>query len=252
MAKAGYAVGGIRVRAGSNVNSFQLVFFRVKGERLDPSDSHLSAWVGDEGGKRLPDVTSEGDPVVGIEGEYSSQLVSLRLLQVMSLPSPGQSLAPFNGPKVGSDSAGLARGSTFEEVAPRGGLLVGLRIFQGSSWGSSVRAVQPIYQVGDKYVLGKRHGGRGGSARQLIARPGYAVGGVWVQHGIVVDSLKIAYYRVGGRRLIMKDAYASDQVGGDGGRSLALDGRGQPVVGIFGSYDDDLNSFGIQALRKAD
>jgi hypothetical protein len=38
VAKPGYAVGALRTRTGLTVDSFEIVFMRIKGERLDPND----------------------------------------------------------------------------------------------------------------------------------------------------------------------------------------------------------------------
>ena len=62
----------------------------------------------------------------------------------------------------------------FRDVAPVGGLLVGVRVGTVEAFGADkVGAVQPIYQVGGGYIPGRRHGVasiRGGAT--VMARPG--------------------------------------------------------------------------------
>jgi hypothetical protein len=69
VAKPGYAVGAIVVRAGARVNGFSVVFMKVKGGKLDPNDSYESAWIGGaDGGGPKTKIGGTGDPVVGLTG----------------------------------------------------------------------------------------------------------------------------------------------------------------------------------------
>ncbi|HEY2155181.1 MAG TPA: hypothetical protein VGH33_06095 [Isosphaeraceae bacterium] len=54
--------------------------------------------------------------------------------------------------------------------------------------GDKVAAIQPLYQVGGGYIPGHRFGAvgvRGGAT--VIARPGYAVGAIYLRQGLIVD-----------------------------------------------------------------
>lgn len=71
MAKEGYAVGGVNVEASPYFSGLQVIFMRVDGKRLKPTDSYLSDWI------RAPSATattekatykSDGKLVVGIHG----------------------------------------------------------------------------------------------------------------------------------------------------------------------------------------
>ena len=70
-----------------------------------------------------------------------------------------------------------------------------MRFFIGRNWGGALRAVQPIYLVGDKYQLGRRYGADGGLAHQVIAKPGYAVGRIDANAGLVLNSAQLTFQR---------------------------------------------------------
>ena len=68
VAKPGYAVGAMNVKAGANADGLSITFMRIKGDRLDPADAYESPWVGDSapGGRNI--LTGAGRLVVGIHG----------------------------------------------------------------------------------------------------------------------------------------------------------------------------------------
>ena len=65
--------------------------------------------------------------------------------------------------------------SDFECRIKESGLLVGLVIHCGKSWGGSVQNLQPVFQVDTEYVLGKRYGEKGGKRHVVLAKPGYVI-----------------------------------------------------------------------------
>ncbi len=128
----------------------------------------------------------------------------------------------------------------FRDVAPRGGVLVGVRVGTIEAFGGDkVGSVQPIYQVGGGYVPGRRHGAavvRGGST--VMARPGYAVGGLNLRAGLIVDAFQLVFMRVEGGRLNPADTYTSDWIGDpSGGDASTVSGNGRPIVGLRGRAD---------------
>jgi hypothetical protein len=69
IAKPGYAVGAVVVRAGARVNGFSVVFMKVKDGKLDPKDSYESKWIGGtDGGGPKTKIGGTGEPVVGLTG----------------------------------------------------------------------------------------------------------------------------------------------------------------------------------------
>jgi hypothetical protein len=69
VAKPGYAVGAVRIRAGLGVDSFQIVFMRIDGNRLDPADMYESPWYGGGGGGGPRTLAGDGALIVGIFGK---------------------------------------------------------------------------------------------------------------------------------------------------------------------------------------
>ncbi len=103
----------------------------------------------------------------------------------------------------------------FRDVAPRGGVLVGVRVgYVEKFGGDKVAAIQPLYQVGRGYVPGRRFGAasvRGGVT--VMARPGYAVAAINLRQGLIVDAFQLVFQRVEAGRLIADDSYTSDWIG---------------------------------------
>src|SRR4029079_19440024 len=67
-AKPGYAVGGMRIRGGGVLEGYRLVFMRIRGKLLNPTDKYDSPWLGRE--SRAADYPLIGDsrPIIGIHG----------------------------------------------------------------------------------------------------------------------------------------------------------------------------------------
>jgi hypothetical protein len=80
VARPGYAVGAINTHTGLTVDGFEMVFMRVKEDRLDPADSYTSPWLGDEKGGTPRDVSSEGKIPVGLQGRAGKEVYGLGLI----------------------------------------------------------------------------------------------------------------------------------------------------------------------------
>jgi hypothetical protein len=134
----------------------------------------------------------------------------------------------------------------FRDVAPRGGVLVGVRVgYTEQFGGDKVGAIQPLYQVGGGYIPGRRFGAvgvRGGVT--VMARPGYAVGSINLRQGLIVDAFQLVFQRVEEGRLVPDDSYTSDWIGDPGGGASTASGQGRPVVGLHGRAD----AGGVQRL----
>ncbi len=78
-AKPGYAVAGVHVKGGDRVRAFKVVFMRISGPGLLPSDRYDSDWyVGDAADTIL--LGGDGAPVVGIHGRCGNDLDALGLI----------------------------------------------------------------------------------------------------------------------------------------------------------------------------
>ncbi|MEN6451856.1 MAG: hypothetical protein ABFC96_15305 [Thermoguttaceae bacterium] len=81
-AKEGYAIGAIVAKAGDRIDGFRVVFMRIRGDRLDPSDKYESRWVGGRGGGAETTLDGAGLPIIGIHGNSSADdLFSVGLIQ---------------------------------------------------------------------------------------------------------------------------------------------------------------------------
>src|SRR5262245_25993714 len=133
-------------------------------------------------------------------------------------------------PTAGTPSAG-----TFDETDPDSAL-VGLRCAYGDYSGYRVlTSVTPVFRSERGHDRDGTSHGTGGSDAEAPARPGYAVGGLRVRAGDMIDARSVVFFRDLGARLAPDDAYASPWIGGDGGgRTIALGGDGRRVVGVHG------------------
>ena len=85
----------------------------------------------------------------------------------------------------------------------------------------------------------------------MVARPGYAVGGLWVRTGAGMDRPCLHYFKVTDGGLDPADSYTSPWVGtSDGGGDHYVDGKGQPIVGLLSDAGrDQARSLGIVTAR---
>jgi hypothetical protein len=152
------------------------------------------------------------------------------------------------GPVAKSALVG-GQGGTYFEQAPIPHLF--LRGFKYSLTGpGSLFALQPLYlgPAGDSE--GNRVG-QGALAQEIVARPGYAVGGMIARGTDRLNAFKLIFMRVSGSRLLSADRYDSDWVGTrGGGDETTLGGDGVPVVGIFGKAGNEIDGAGLLLLGK--
>ena len=159
----------------------------------------------------------------------------------------------WNGEKlIKSTLAGSERKPFYTDVAPQDGVLVGMRLTKGKNWGGAIRAIQPIYQVKNQNQNGTRHGLPGGNSQhRVVAKPGYAVGGLVVRAGLVMNAIQLEFHRNENGVLDPEDSYRSEWIGCEGGRLFdPITSNGKPVRGISGSYIDD--QLGIRLLYAGD
>jgi hypothetical protein len=139
-------------------------------------------------------------------------------------------------------------GAPFEDLAPAGGLLIGVKITSGflGPWGV-ISSIQPIYRTADgEKVFGAVHGHQRSSVLSVEAKTGYAVGAIESKAGGRVDGLRCIFFHRQGTRLNPKKSYEGRWLGAAGpGGSKSLAGDGAPVIGIFGRAGDDLSSIGL-------
>jgi hypothetical protein len=82
VARNGYAVGAIKTRTGLSLDGLVLIFMKVEGDRLDPSDSYESPVIGDSEGGSPAIVSGNGSLVVGLQGLSAKNVNALGLILV--------------------------------------------------------------------------------------------------------------------------------------------------------------------------
>ena len=89
LAKPGYAVGGVTLRTGLNIDGMSVTFMRISGRTLDPNQSYVSEWLGGRTGGTQKSVTGDGAPVVGVFGNQDADhIYSLGLVLADLPPAP--------------------------------------------------------------------------------------------------------------------------------------------------------------------
>ena len=81
--------------------------------------------------------------------------------------------------------------------------------------------------------------------KELIAEPGFAVGGISTKSGLVLNCIQLTYYRVEDGKLDPTDDYRSDWIGVNSGKLEKLDGDDKPLIGVFGNASDNMHSLGL-------
>jgi hypothetical protein len=251
IARPGFRVGGFSFASFGDIAGVKLKFAPMTSDGAAAGEPYESPWIGPDYGARAEAMETGERIAVGLVGHFGETLQGLGLmlagahtLKIAASPPmpPELSKAAYARPRL---RAGREDGLPFSDEAPEGGLLAGLICVKGKNWGGALHAVQPVYQKSGEYVTGRRHGAPGGEEQHVVARPGYALGAVKARAGLVLNAVQLVFYRIDGQRLDPADRYESPWVGSDGGGLNELDGRGDPITGIFGTWENDLISIGL-------
>jgi hypothetical protein len=136
----------------------------------------------------------------------------------------------------------------FREIAPPGGVLVGLKVgYVEAFGGAKIGALQPIFQEGRSYRQGDHVGATLPMVGTVVARPGYAVGAINTRTGLLLDAVQLVFMRIKGGRLDPSDSYESSWLGDPrGGGSGIVSGYGKLVVGMHGiTTRREVNALGL-------
>jgi hypothetical protein len=146
--------------------------------------------------------------------------------------------------------------ASYREVGADGGVLVGFEAGMARWFDREIPyALRPVYRKGDREWVGSTAGNM--YANEVIrqvrvaAKPGYAVGGMWIRTGAAMDRVRLLYMRIDGGHLNPDDSYKSEFIGNsEGGSEHYIDGRGRPVAGIFAVEEQrQLRTFGLTYVR---
>ncbi|NQT85439.1 DUF1080 domain-containing protein, partial [bacterium] len=136
---------------------------------------------------------------------------------------------------------------TFEDIPEGGGLLVGLKITTGAYVAATViTSVQPLYVTPAGKQAGAVYGTPGKNSQTVMAKPGYAVGGVVGRLGDRLDGFTVVFSKRTAKGLDPRDSYTSSWIGGAKKEILRPGCTGEPVVGLYGRlWGKDLVSLGL-------
>jgi hypothetical protein len=150
---------------------------------------------------------------------------------------PGTAAPAITDHGVTTELLGGAGGTLFRFTSPTGEPVLGIRYTIGT-WAGKQRVgrVQPVFQRDDT-----------DGPDVLMARDGYAVGGLEVDASEFVDALALVCVRLtpaGG--VDPADSYTSDWIGEPSGRPpRTLTGNGRKVIGIYGRGAAILDAVGL-------
>jgi hypothetical protein len=261
-AKPGYAVGALTARTGLLVNGIKMHFMRVTGGKLNPNDSYQSEWIGGTTGGADGILGGEGALIVGVIGTTNPKngLTGIGLA-FKSEPAPAKPAFEFKGPisygpglrTAETQLLGATRilaglnGDPFRDQAPRGAMLVGLDIGLGKANGKDfISSIQPHYRTATDDVPGKKYGDSSSKVVKVQAKFGYAICGLSVKSGTLVDSIKVNFMRIAGPKLTANDSYQGEWIGAAGSSAILLGGDGTPVVGLIGKASpNELTGLGL-------
>lgn len=144
-----------------------------------------------------------------------------------------------------------SKDAPWKDVAGQGGYVVGFQTNSGQWWEHRVLGeMKPVFETLEGLAEGSPRGNNGGEI--VLAKKGYAVGGLSVRSGDVVNAVQIIFMRINadGMSLDPKDSYLSDWLGGKGGgKPKDISGRGRMVVGVTGNSGDIIDGLGLVFLR---
>jgi hypothetical protein len=139
----------------------------------------------------------------------------------------------------------------FREIAPVGSVLVGFNVAYVNAFGGTmIGGIQPVFRNGTAVSTGVAHGGSGRFGTSVVAKPGFAVGGIRMRTGLILNGFEVVFMRLKGDRLDPTESYTSAWLGDDkGGSPGTVSSDGKVVVGIHGRSGKEVNSLGLIILR---
>lgn len=197
-----------------------------------------------------------------------NQSSGLTKKQIETLRSEAVSVRDWNSPVIGLldqlakkviqrkfgplEETKYNEGDPFQDLPPEGGILIGFHCFV-SNWFqfTVIKGLQPIYATKLGTKTGSWYGHPHGHQVTILARPGYAVNGMYSQFGAAFDNLQVSFVRITRVGLDPKRGYLSPIVGSERaprGTKISTSG-GQPIVGVYGHSNDFLRSLGLIAIK---
>lgn len=169
---------------------------------------------------------------------------------------PGVMTPPMISPPVGNFNPGRMPtvpsrrtamvgghgGSPYSFSDPQGRTVVGFR-YEIGDWGeqSVVHSLDPLYDRGTAPFWSND-----GKSGVLIGRPGYVVGGIFVDGRNYANAMRIIFMRQNGDHLDPADQYTTDWLGTPiDDTPIQLAGHGERVIGICGHKGLNFDALGL-------
>ena len=246
-----------RLVAGQPVTATVRVTTQDKQKHIDVSTngSPYFHWQGAEaslsgtGTGQLPRMNQPG--VVVAREQYALHAARFRMLEGEARLIVDKELPPQ--PYLFTGDVGHFQGTVFQEFAPSGSGLVGLRYTPGAL---GVGDLQPVYRDKDGQLQdGTWVGGTNQPAGSVVAKKGYAIGALEIgtQNGYL-KGVTVRFYRLGEDGLDLADSYDSPLIGVTGTDGLSVvETRGRPATGIHGLWNPgQITSLGLVTSRPAE
>jgi hypothetical protein len=240
VAKEGYAVGAVKIKAGLTVDSMIVTFMKVADGKLDPSDSYESEKVGGPGGGGPTKLGGDGSLVVGIVGKTGQDHATG--LGLLLGPQPGRPPEPPGLRDTKAEGGFFAR-NEYRDVQSDGAILIGFEVGLGKVFNTDIiNYLRPIWLGPKGERFGTAYGKKPASVTTVKAKDGYALAGVVVAGGGALEGICFTFMRKKGKSLDVTDAYTSDWFGEQRRKpspNRLRAGDGSTVVGIHGKRFED-------------
>ncbi|MFM7075199.1 MAG: serine/threonine-protein kinase [Planctomycetaceae bacterium] len=135
---------------------------------------------------------------------------------------------------------GVGYGTEYSDMAPPGGILVGLRVsiakFGKGYRYEAVGSIEPIYRTAAGLVSGQRHGQVIGETTEFLAEEGYAISGLLLHAPHRIEGFRILFSRIrdDGLGFDPTDGYVSEKFLLVPEGSPKIDTDGKLAVGLWG------------------
>jgi hypothetical protein len=189
--------------------------------------------------------------LTGVEQAYRAKNDTAGVKMTRAARAAVSIRAAVEADKLATTDIAAKSDGAWRDVCQEGGYLAGFKVGRGTWFQFSVLgSLQPIFATMHGTRPGERRGGSGG--QEVVARDGYAVGGLYVRSGEVVNAIQIIFMRINpdGLTLNPQDFYVTDWLGGEGGgKGREISARGRLVVGVTGKTGDVVEGIGLVYLK---
>ena len=217
---------------------------RARVKAAETEDSEANVKEADTGEDKAKSASKSSGKTAGRKSNAAAKVTISRIPR-NAKSYPAEDLEDLSRSYFGKEREG------FRDVGPAGSVLVGVRVSYIERFGGpKVRSAQPIYRSGKTHYQGQVYGEVVGPVTTVVAKPGYAVGGLVTHAGLTLDGFRIVFMKVDGDRLDPDDSYNSPWIGDEkGGGPGEVNSKGGLVVGLQGRSRDEIFILGLTALK---